>query len=104
MKVQYRLSKSAEKDLIDIWDYTVLNWGVLQAENYLKKLESRFIYLISNPTLGQIRSDLLENLYSYHESHHFIYYRIELGKILIARVLHERMDYLSQLMDDGGRD
>jgi plasmid stabilization system protein ParE len=29
----------AERDLIDIWQYTMLNWGEVQADTYLDELD-----------------------------------------------------------------
>lgn len=42
--MKYRLSKSAEGDLSEIWDYTAQTWGETQAEKYLNKLEKGIVY------------------------------------------------------------
>lgn len=33
------LSPAAERDLDDIWDYTVTRWGEVQAERYILSIE-----------------------------------------------------------------
>jgi toxin ParE1/3/4 len=102
--MKYRLSKSAEKDLIEIWNYTADIWGRTQAEKYLKKLETRFLDLANYPSKGKVRNDIgfeVEYL-SYSEAKHIIFYRPFDSGIAIARVLHERMDIQKQIHDDTG--
>lgn len=100
--MKYRLSKSAENDLLDIWNYTADTWGVSQAEKYLKRLESRFLDLATKPKKGKLRHDLELEYLSYQESKHIIFYRSFEKGIAIARILHERMDIRNQLEDDSG--
>lgn len=100
--MRYRLSKSAENDLLEIWDYTARTWGEAQAEKYLKKLEARFLDLAAEPTRGRVRKDLLLEYLSYHEARHLIFYRSHGEGIVIARILHELMDLAERLEDDPG--
>jgi toxin ParE1/3/4 len=104
MKPGYRLSKSAESDLLEIWDYTAHTWGVNQAEKYLKRLESRFFDLAAEPQKGRPRKDLASDYFSYHEVRHLIFYRPQDEGIAIARILHERMDLGERLLEDPGED
>lgn len=100
--MSYRLSPSAERDLFDIWDYTITTWGEQQAERYLQRLDARFMSLAEEPSRGKLRTDILPDYYSYHEGRHIIFYTIHDSEIAIARILHERMDLISQLNDDSG--
>ena len=100
--MKYRLSKSAEQDLRDIWNYTIQTWGETQAERYLRSLEKRFLDLSLNPTIGRARTDVAEELLSFHEAHHVIFYRSHQNGIAIARILHERMDLPQKLQEDAG--
>ena len=38
----YILSKKAQEDLVDIWDYTVETWSEKQADEYFRNLISAF--------------------------------------------------------------
>lgn len=100
--MRYRLSKSAENDLLEIWDYTARTWGESQAEKYLRRLEARFIDLATEPNKGRFRKDLLLEYFSYHEARHLIFYRPYKEGIAIARILHERMDLAERLEEDPG--
>ena len=59
---EYRLSPAAERDLEDIWTYTVEHWGADQAD----------------------RRRCVER--------HMIYFRITDYGIAVIRILHDRMD------------
>lgn len=98
--MRYRLSKSAENDLLEIWDYTVRTWGETQAEKYLKRLEARFFDLADEPNKGRPRHDIGLEYLSYHEARHLIFYRPHEKGIAIARILHERMDLAERLEED----
>ena len=98
--MKYGLSKSAENDLLEIWDYTAQTWGQAQADRYLFRLEKRFLDLAMNPMRGKSCSDLDLEYLSYHEGRHLIFYRSFEDLIAIARILHERMDIFERLEED----
>ena len=100
--MRYRLSKSAEIDLSEIWNFTAQTWGETQAEKYLNNLEARFSDLASAPSKGRQRNDIDLNYRSFHEGKHIIFYRPYENVIAIARVLHESMDIPRRLEDDPG--
>lgn len=100
--MRYRLSKSAETDPVEIWDYTARTWGEAQAAKYLKKLEARFLDLADEPSKGRPRHDVGLEYLSYHEARHLIFYRPHEKGIVIARILHERMDLAERLEEDPG--
>jgi len=40
VKLNYQLSRLAEKDLEDIWEYTYLNWTSKKADKYIKQINN----------------------------------------------------------------
>lgn len=48
-----RKSTEAEEDLVDIWMYSLREWGIRQADKYLDELEAGFAQLESNAKLGR---------------------------------------------------
>jgi len=48
-KLNYQLTQIADSDLLEIWSYTAKKWGIKQANQYLKELESYFINLTEHP-------------------------------------------------------
>lgn len=91
----YRLSSRAELDLAEIWVYSAERWDLDQADRYLDALVSRFDWLHDNPSLWRARPDIADELYSYQQHSHVIYFRIQGDAprlIEIVRVLHGRME------------
>ena len=88
----YILSETADKDLEDIFDYTVDEFGFEQAEKYLLEIEGVFQNLILNPQLGKKRNEIKQDLYSLPKDNHIIFYRVLENHIRIVRVLHGSRD------------
>lgn len=88
----YILSEIADKDLEDIFDYTVDEFGFDQAEKYLLEIEEIFQNLIINPQIGKKRDEIKQGLYSFPKDNHIIFYRILDNHIRIVRVLHGSRD------------
>ncbi|VAX04182.1 hypothetical protein MNBD_GAMMA19-470 [hydrothermal vent metagenome] len=93
----YKLTKKAERDLEDIIDYTLQQWGTLQAKTYLDQLETHAQLLANNPDAGVERENISENLLSFPYKNHILYYLKQNHGITIVRVLHERMDPIKHL-------
>ena len=49
----YRLTKTADRDLVAIAEYTIETFGPEQARRYRDALEACFLMLAENPGLGQ---------------------------------------------------
>ncbi len=88
----YILSEIADKDLEEIFDYTLEEFGFEQAEKYLLELEEVFQNLLLNPQLGKKRNEIKKDLYSLPKDNHIIFYRILDSHIRIIRVLHGSRD------------
>ena len=88
----YKLSKEADFDLDDIFDYTEIEFVFNQAVKYLSGLDTVFESLVKNPEIGRKRNELRLGLYSLTEQEHIIFYRIVDEYIRIVRVLHGHKD------------
>ncbi|WP_326980907.1 type II toxin-antitoxin system RelE/ParE family toxin [Chryseobacterium sp. MYb264] len=88
----YILSEIADKDLEDIFDYTLAEFGLDQAERYLLEFEKSFQNLLLNPQLGKKRDEIKKGLYSLPKDNHIIFYRILQNNIKIVRILHGSRD------------
>jgi toxin ParE1/3/4 len=62
---RFRLTPRALKDLDEIADYSLAQWGEKQTERYLVALEDRFRWLADNPLLGRARDDIAEGYRSF---------------------------------------
>ena len=84
---RYRLSRSADQDLFDIYIYGVQTFGVNQAEAYVAGIQARFQNIADAPrlypTVDSIRLGYRRSVYGVHA----IYYREDATGVLIVRIL-----------------
>lgn len=93
MKLEsYEITRQADKDIEEIFRYTLKEYGKKQAVKYLSALKSLFIKLCKTPEIGRLRDELREGLRSITNDQHIIFYSINENKILIVRVLHGNRD------------
>ena len=86
------LAPAAQSDLKEIYRYTLENWGIKQAQNYLNHLKQSFKALLKNPGLGRERIELGQNVRAINCQKHIIFYRHIKTELQIIRVLHGRQD------------
>ncbi|WP_439469191.1 type II toxin-antitoxin system RelE/ParE family toxin [Blastomonas fulva] len=86
---RWQLTPAARIDLAGIWNYTADNWGVAQAEQYIRQIESTLTAAAENSPL--VRG--LDDVWRIRAGNHLcIFRKLPDGKIEVIRVLHERMD------------
>jgi toxin ParE1/3/4 len=88
----YRLTNRAEARLAEIYEYSILNWGVQTARGYLDSLHHAFRLLAENPRMGPDTGQVRRGLRRHAHGSHVIYYRPEKGGVVILDVLGERQD------------
>ena len=100
----YRLSRKAEADLDGIYEYTIVNFGLAQARDYLSGLHERFGRLAEQPLIGRVAERISPKLRRREYRSHVVFYVPEDGGVMIVRVLHRSMDAPIHLLEDeGGR-
>ncbi|MCY4283390.1 MAG: type II toxin-antitoxin system RelE/ParE family toxin [Gammaproteobacteria bacterium] len=94
-----RIVKQAlsEQDLIEIWLYTLNEWGEYQADKYLDDLEEAMRLLAEQPLICRERTELSPPVRIHHHVHHLIAYQVLEDGINVIRVLHESMDVDSHM-------
>ena len=92
---KYDISKEATEDLYRIWEYTVDTWSEEQADKYYALIEIALNEIGSSPANAGVPYDEISpGIRAYHVQHHIIFYVIQNnGRALIARILHEKMDF-----------
>ncbi len=88
----YRLRALARSDLESIWDFTLEEWGVDQAERYLSEVFACFDELAANPLLGRRRDEVKPGYRSFPQGRHTVFYKIESDGIEIIGVVHQSAD------------
>lgn len=89
---EYRLSPAAQADLDGIFDYTVRQWGLKQAERYTQALADACVRLAEAPGQAQDCAYIRAGYRRAAVQRHVIYFRVEDYGIAIIRILHARMD------------
>lgn len=88
----FRLTRKADDDLGGIYEYSIANFGLRQARNYLNNLLRCFEYLGEYPEVGPRVEQLAAGLRRYPFRSHAVFYMPQDDGVLVVRVLHERMD------------
>ena len=97
---QYRLSRLAEADLLDIGSYTLQTWGEDQASRYFNDFVEWFEKLADSPKLGRACDHIRPGFRRMECGRHVIFYEIEDAGIIVWRILHQRMLPKMHVIDD----
>lgn len=97
MTARYTLRQLAADDLEQIWLYTFQEWGVEQADRYIRALFSRFLWLSEHPELGKRRDDIKPGYLCFPEGRHLVFYTISEQGIDIIGIPHQSMDVAGYL-------
>ena len=90
--VNYNYSFEARDDLKEIYKYTLINFGIKQAKDYMAKITGNLI-LVANKTLQGRNADILKHgLRKIESGSHVIFYLQKANYIFVVRVLHQSMD------------
>lgn len=89
---KFILSKAADADLEDIFDYTLKEFGLDQAVSYVSGFDDTFNMIAENLEIGRERKEIRGDLRSFSKDKHVIFYRILSDHIRIVRILHGSRD------------
>lgn len=91
----FRITKAAERDLVEIAACTLETWGEEQCIRYIEALDGAFHRLAQDPTRAHSCEHIRQGYFRYRQGKHVIFFRKGSAKaryrILVVRVLHERM-------------
>ena len=89
--MKYKLTIKAEEDLREIYRYSRLKFGEIQADAYFSGLEECVVLLSKQPAMAQRVDDLRRGYYRYFYQKHAVYFVQNKEYILVIRVLHQQM-------------
>lgn len=95
----YRLSRLAAHDFAAIYGYTLLNFGVRQADAYTDDLENALRLLASAPLMGHECPQIADSLRRHDHQRHAIFYRRREQDIFVVRILHQQMEPMKHFTD-----
>src|SRR5271170_7467924 len=85
----FRLSDRARADLVDIYDFTEINFGAYQADAYHAGLERTFGLLADFPRIGQPADELRASYRRFRFQSHYVFYTDE-GDHVVIRAVYTR--------------
>lgn len=95
----YFLSRSADLDVDQLYEFGLSEWGERHADYYLTSMFGLFEILGLTPGMGRRRPELHETLRSFpHDSHVIIYTSVG-QKVAIVRVVHGSVDLRKIFVD-----
>jgi toxin ParE1/3/4 len=95
----FKLSKKAEQDLKEIYQYGYRECGEKRADKYIQELEKVFVLLAENPLLCRERIEFVPPVRIHPHNNHLIVYICRAEGILIVRLLHQSMDIEMQIFN-----
>lgn len=95
----YKLSKLAADDFAAIYEYTLLNFGVRQADAYTKELEKVLALLAKSPLMGPASEEIGKDVRRHDHQRHAIFYRNREHDIFVLRILHQQMESIRYLFE-----
>ena len=87
-------SPKAKTDLSQVWNYTYTQWGVEQAENYVRDLWAVIGDLINDVTKSVDIGDVRRGYRKVRAGSHVIFFKVTNdGVVDVVRILHQKMDF-----------
>ncbi|MBN1958352.1 MAG: type II toxin-antitoxin system RelE/ParE family toxin [Desulfuromonadales bacterium] len=90
---QVVVSPKAKSDLSDIWDYTLAEWGIDQAEKSVRELWAAMQDQVLHPATSVDISDVRKGYRKIRSGSHVIFFKLTDDGIDVVRILHQRMDF-----------
>lgn len=90
----YVLTPRARRDLSEIWNYSETQWGMAQADRYVRLIASACDALATGRAEGRSAEAIRPGYFRQTVGSHVLFYRArKRGGIEIVRILHQRMDF-----------
>lgn len=95
----YKLSNLAAEDFASIYEYTLLNFGEVQADDYMVAMENVLESIVRSPFRGCEYPEIDESVRRVDYRLHAISYRIRTSDVFILRILHQKMEPMLYFSD-----
>jgi len=99
---EVEFARAALRDIADIGLESERRWGAAQREKYVGEISDRIDQLAERPELGPVNDAERPGLRRLRVGSHIVFYRFNETRLLVVRVLHQRMD-LNRHLGRAGR-
>jgi toxin ParE1/3/4 len=90
---QVILSPQAKAGLSAIWDYSLAEWGVDQAEKYVRELWTVLQAQVLGASTSVDIGDVRRGYRKVRSGFHVIFFKLTEDGLDVIRILHQRMDF-----------
>lgn len=90
--MRLELSRRAARDLDEIGEFSVREFGADRAILYLDTIEQALRQVMAHPQIGPLRVELGPRVRSYPAGEHRIFYEVRGDAAFVIRLLHKAMD------------
>ena len=87
---EYRLTRDADTDLLEVFLYGFETFGLPRAEDYRDSLTRCFELLADNPKLGRKADEFAPGARRHEHARHVVFYDEQPYGVLIIAIIHER--------------
>lgn len=94
----------ARSDLKSIRRYSQRTWGLERAVQYVAALRDTMKGLVAGTVVSRERDDLRPGLHVATSGRHCVFFEADRSRVLVVRVLHDRMDYRRHLETEENTD
>ena len=102
--MRLELTEIARADLKSIRRYSQRAWGTERTDRYMQALRDTMKGLVGGTTVTRPRDDIRPDLRMAVSGRHCVFLEADHSRVLVLRVLHERMDHPRHLqLDEGER-
>ena len=99
MRHRLELTEIARADLKSIRRYSTRTWGQDRTSQYMTAIRDTLKGLVQGTVVTRDRVDLRPGLRMVTSGRHCIFFEADESRVLVVRVLHDRMDYRRHLDD-----
>lgn len=96
---EFRISRRARNDLLDIYEFTDAKFGRYQAEAYHAGFERTFGLIAEFPRIGASADELVPGHRRFRFQSHYIFYTEEADFVLIRALIHVRQNLRPALFE-----
>lgn len=101
--MQFHVSKSAEREMDQIFVYWAKRAGVEVADRLIDSFEERFATLADYPSAGRKCDEIGPGIFRFTSGKYLIYYRRKRGVLHILHVLHGARDQVRAFKPDSAQ-
>lgn len=91
------LTPKAKIDLSNIWDYSLSEWGVNQAEKYVRELWAAIQAQTKDLSTSIDCTHIRPGYRKLHYESHLVFFKVQANSLNVIRILHQRMDFSRHL-------